>query len=188
MKKLLVIVASILLLVTGCEETKESKTISKKVEHKTENIQKIQSETAYKPLSSDEDKYMSVLKKSLDTFSKKAYDVSVLIEQAEQDPSVVNQEWLNKLNGDFITFRLLAKMMSDMSSNGIVPNRFTDLHNKATESYTLMGEAGNHLIEGIKMNNTLQFNAGLDYVAKSNQKMTEVNQELNEIKNEVKPN
>jgi hypothetical protein len=166
-------------LLAGCTpEVKESKQESKQAIIQTESIQK--SPTV---LSKVEKAYMETVSKTLQTFTDEATNVSNLMKQANQNPSIANDEnWMKELQGSFMTIALTGELLREINNNGDVPERFENLHRNLQESFDLMADGGFGLIESIKNNLDMNlFNESMQTIALSNQKMIEVNEELNEL-------
>lgn len=186
--KRVIAITIVALLLTGCTpEVKESKQESKQAIHKTENIQKNEPVNVYNPLSNDELAYLKTVEKSLETFTEKTTNVGTLMQQANDNPLIVKEDkWMNTLKGDFMTIALMGQVLSEMASDNVVPERFSNLHNNLQQSFELINEGGVMLVESIQNNLDMNmFNESMGIISQSNEKMSLVNAELNQITVEV---
>jgi hypothetical protein len=187
MKRAIIAGLAIFLLAGCTPEIKESKQESKNATQKTEIIQKNQSQEAYNPLTDDETIYMKTIGKLIDTYSKTTEDIRKLMQEANSNPMVAKtDEWMNHLKGDFVAISTMYTVMEGMGNSDAVPERFLDIHGNLSDTFKLMTNAGDLLIQSINkdLNPTL-FNESMQLMAQSNEKLNEVNLELDEVQSEV---
>jgi hypothetical protein len=187
MKRAIIAGIAIFLLAGCTPEVKESKQESKTATHKTEIIQKNQSQEAYKPLSVDEQVYMETVGKFIGDYSKLTGNIQTLMKQANSDPSIAKtDDWMNALKGYFTGVSVINNLLAQMSQDNAVPERFTNLHKNLSETFGLMVMAGDLLVKSIEQNlEPTLFNDSMQTMAESNMKLVDVNKELDEIKSEV---
>jgi hypothetical protein len=178
-KRAIIAMVAIFLLAGCTNEVKESKQESKQAIHTTQKIQKNQKVE----LTSSEKEYMVAIGKALGEFSERTTDIGSLMEQVKNNPSIVkDSQWMNQLQGDIMGIALMGEVLKEMDESGLVPERYLDLHSTIEDSFGLMVEGGNILVQAIKSNDMNLFNKSIDAMAQSNQKMIEVNEKLKELK------
>lgn len=169
-----------LLILAGCGEIKESEKQAKKVEHKIEKIQK--SEQAFQ-LTDEEMEYMKTLDKSMQLFTEKTGSIKSLMQEATDDHNITRtEEWSNQFRGEFMTIKLLGQVLVEMSDNGDVPERFESIHQNAKESFVLLGQSGDKIMEAIDSNdNPALYEEGFALMQESNDKMNVLVKQLKDV-------
>jgi PBP1b-binding outer membrane lipoprotein LpoB len=190
MKRAIILVIAIFLLAGCTPEVKESKQESKTATHKTEEIKKNQSQDAYNPLTEEETVYMKTIGKLIGKYSEITRNIQKLMKQANNDPTITKtDEWMNNLKGDFAGISVMSTLLKQMADDNSIPERFKTINSNLSDTFGLMVMAGDLLVQSIQKNiEPTLFNDSMQTMAKSNDKLSEVNKELDEINVEVTAN
>ncbi|MER2007460.1 MAG: hypothetical protein ABS939_08400 [Psychrobacillus sp.] len=179
MKSLFLMTVSILLLAGCTQEIENVKEESKEVIQNTEITQG--DKEASDNLSDEEKSYMKTVNKALETFANDTSDINNLIEEAKNDQEVIDDEWVNNLTGGFLSIEMMMELLAQMDYEGVVPERFLDLHSNVLGAFESMRDAGVKLITSLRDGDRDMFNDSMQLIDESNEKLTMVNEELKSL-------
>ena len=130
-------------------------------------------------LTQDDYDYIEILNKVKDINATELGNLSSLINQFVENPSVATaDEYVSNFRGSILKMNLVLAMLTEMEGEGVVPEKFVESHNKFIEVFELQISSYNDTLTGF-------INMDRELIDSGTLKMNEVTSLIQEHKDDV---